>query len=493
MNDNNGHEWSKYQQAFFANFEEDEGHAVGEAVPGSGKTTTAIASLDYVPDGHAVQLCAFSKSIERELKRRVPRRVDVATLNSLGFKAIRNAFGDVEFDEDKTKDLAKSTCIDDGHCFTNRKGDVIALGWSQVNKLAQIAKCTLTPEDDLAALENLATEYHLDDNPKAIRRDKLASFASETLRRCAEMKSVIDYSDQGWFPARFELRPATHDLVVVDEAQDLDAAQQYLIQALCKRDGRIVAIGDRRQAIFGFRGADSNSMPNLIRHLDATILPLSITYRCPTRVVELAQEIGPEIQARPGAPEGIVDSVESEDLVDLAKPGDMIVSRTKAPLLGHCFRLLAAGVPAAIAGRDFGYALIRLMERAKTDDVPAMNRWIQAWKAKEVARLTEIDREDKVAEVVDQAAAVYVLSDGQRSVEEVKRKLISLCSDKDPRAQVLLSTTHKAKGLERDRVFVLADTYKLKSFFRPEEERNLWYVAVTRAKAELYLVGEVRR
>jgi len=55
---------------------------------------------------------------------------------------------------------------------------------------------------------------------------------------------------------------------------------------------------------------------------------------------------------------------------------------------------------------------------------------------------------------------------------------------------VVLSTTHKAKGLEWDRVFLLSSTYRITT--GAGEEANIYYVAVTRAKSELYLVGATK-
>jgi superfamily I DNA/RNA helicase len=73
----------------------------------------------------------------------------------------------------------------------------------------------------------------------------------------------------------------------------------------------------------------------------------------------------------------------------------------------------------------------------------------------------------------------------------VTAKIQALFSDTDETRRVTLSTTHKAKGLERDRAWVLADTYRPT---RGTEEANLWYVAVTRAKTTLFLVrGEEKK
>ena len=79
------------------------------------------------------------------------------------------------------------------------------------------------------------------------------------------------------------------------------------------------------------------------------------------------------------------------------------------------------------------------------------------------------------------------LAEGLKTVAQVMSRIEEIFADKAGKDVLLFSSTHKAKGLEWDRVFMLDWT------FRPQrgiEEENLWYVAVTRAKNTLYLVQE---
>jgi superfamily I DNA/RNA helicase len=77
------------------------------------------------------------------------------------------------------------------------------------------------------------------------------------------------------------------------------------------------------------------------------------------------------------------------------------------------------------------------------------------------------------------------LCEGTLTIKDLKETIEKLFNDVNDTAKVIFSTTHKAKGLERDRVFVLTNTYRKGA---GGEEDNLWYVAVTRSKSELYLV-----
>jgi superfamily I DNA/RNA helicase len=50
---------------------------------------------------------------------------------------------------------------------------------------------------------------------------------------------------------------------------------------------------------------------------------------------------------------------------------------------------------------------------------------------------------------------------------------------------ITCSSVHRAKGLEAERVFVLAKTLRTDN----DEERNISYVAITRAKSSLVYVS----
>jgi DNA helicase-2/ATP-dependent DNA helicase PcrA len=78
----------------------------------------------------------------------------------------------------------------------------------------------------------------------------------------------------------------------------------------------------------------------------------------------------------------------------------------------------------------------------------------------------------------------------------VRRKVQDLFEDREhDDRRVACSTVHAAKGLERDVVWMVGDTFRVLPGNKPRdrEERNLYYVAVTRAKRELRIVGEINR
>jgi DNA helicase-2/ATP-dependent DNA helicase PcrA len=276
-----------------------------------------------------------------------------------------------------------------------------------------------------------------------------------------------------------------YDYVFVDEAQDLNKAQINMSLNSVTAKGRILTVGDTNQAIYGFRGADSAAIPNIISRLNSKILPLSITYRCAKAIVELAQTVVPELEASPTAEDGLVVSCDDTKMLQDVRPGDFILSRTNAPLMGYCLNLLKAGVRANIQGKDLGKNFIYMIKKSEADSVNGFLDWLDNWCGTEVARLTAKNRDSSF--ITDKRDCFLALCEGTNDLNQVRNNIKALFhEDKDTNDRVILSTTHKAKGLERDRVFMLANTYKKG---KSVEESNLYYVAVTRAKKSLYMVA----
>jgi superfamily I DNA/RNA helicase len=258
-----------------------------------------------------------------------------------------------------------------------------------------------------------------------------------------------------------------------------------MVLSACKIDGRIIAVGDPAQSIYQFRGADSEAIPNFVNKLNAKTLPLSVTYRCPKRVVSLAQEIVPDIIVHEEAKDGVVEDVPVEQILKLVRPGDFVLSRTNAPLVKYCMALLRGGVPANIQGRDVGANLQYFIKKSKAKTINSFIEYVNSWKEIEIKRLLSEKKDTMVA--IDKAETLLNLCEGILTIKDLKETIEKLFNDVDDSSKVIFATTHKAKGLERDRVFVLANTYRYGPGVEGEEA-NLWYVAVTRSKSELYLV-----
>jgi superfamily I DNA/RNA helicase len=250
--------------------------------------------------------------------------------------------------------------------------------------------------------------------------------------------------------------------------------------------GRIIVVGDSRQCIYSFRGCHPQGMKMMRDDLNAAELKLTTSYRCSKAVIRHAQSIVPDINAADNANEGEVTSVKN---CDDARPGDFILSRLNAPLMPLALNLLRQKIPARIEGRDIGRQLMTMVKSQKAKSVPHFFEKINSWFDKQVARIGKGKNADKKLEVSkDILDTLSALAENCANVAEVEQRIYSLFQDTDKTSKpaVILSTVHKAKGLESDRVFMLMHTFKKSDSI---EEQNIRYVAITRSRNQLFLVN----
>jgi len=277
-----------------------------------------------------------------------------------------------------------------------------------------------------------------------------------------------------------------YSLVMVDEAQDMSRPQLELAQRSLRADGRMVFVGDDKQAIYGFRGADSGALDRIIEELNAKELGLKTTFRCPQLVVKEAQAYVPDIVASSEAKPG---SVRRDSVLMPLTDGAFVLSRTNAPLVGACLDLLKQGQPAIIKGKDIGRGLQKLIKKHYEKDLDKFLEKIDHWMTQEEHRARKLGtsaRNERLARVYDQAATISALAEASGSTNELQAKVERLFADDASARAVVCSTVHKAKGLESPEVWILEDTWTRQG----TEEANLKYVAITRSKERLRFISQ---
>lgn len=500
--------WSPYQLAVFEDVKHGKGHTVIKAVAGSGKTTTIVQALEYIQVGLKVLFTAFNKAIIEELASRAPKHITVQGLHSYGLGTITAAFGKLRIDGnrmhrliDEMKSEAYETVLKIGRELN--LGDVEAileeadLSQLRFDLIKSVSLCKGSLCGDEEQIGVIAEDFEIgfpaqspfpgtilpEHAQDALRAAFIKDVLTLLLRSSDVSDGTIDFDDMIWLPVVLNLRQKKFDRVFVDETQDLNPCQIELVLRAIKPTGRIIAVGDPRQAIYRFRGADSAAVENVVKRLDAKILPLSVSYRCARAIVEKAKTVVPEIEWAEGAEEGSVESASVKDMKKNVKPGDYILSRINAPLVSLCMQFLKEGRAATIAGRDIGASLIAFVKKSAAPSVDALRTYVEEWRNIECERLAK--KRLNTQNVEDRADCILAISDGARSVDDVIATLERLFVDKSDQERIMLSSTHKAKGKERDTVWMLAGTYRLK----PEiEEDNIFYVAITRARKRLVMV-----
>jgi superfamily I DNA/RNA helicase len=471
------------------------GNLVIRARAGCGKTTTIIEGVQRAPETNKL-ICAYNKKIAEELVARISTPgVTIKTLHALGLAAIKR-YRDrikIDFSNARAEALTDAVCgktapdaIKKLVTKLHTKGREIAPHARNVGDLTDIA-LRFECEPDEAWASTFPLEYV---EQRALAAMELAS----------DIKSgdTIDGSDMIFLPVRNGWLHKQYDLVVVDEAQDMTTAQLEIAQGVCK--GRICIVGDDKQAIYAFRGADSESLDRLKREMNASELGLKTTYRCGRAIVEMAQQLVPDFTAGDNNTAGLVSHIESDALTASAAASDFILSRTNAPLVSIAMTLLRNGKRTRVAGRDIGAGLSSLVRKFRARSVPELLTKIGAWESRETARVDAMLKtatngrkrtlETKIEGIRDQAEMLVSLTDGAQSVSDVEARIGALFTD-DGLGQagvITCSSVHRSKGLEASRVFVLSDTLRSHN----QEELNIQYVAITRAKDTLVMVSEKR-
>jgi DNA helicase II / ATP-dependent DNA helicase PcrA len=480
---------SKYQAAIFDFIRTGKGHGVVEAVAGSGKTTTLVEALELAKG--RVIFTAFNAAIAAELAKRAPGHVTVSTLHSLGLRATRKAFPQSTVDKDGAK--VDGVCEAALPVKEGPQGDQNFGARRALKKLISLAKATLVKVSDTAAIVAMAEQYGVDCDTQ----EELTLAISELPACMAELAyntSWIDFDDMIWFPYVHNLAVEKYDWVFIDETQDLNRAQVELALKACAAQGRIIAVGDRYQSIYGFRGADCEAMPRMIERLGATVLPLSITYRCPTSHVEqvLNEGLVPALEARPNAPMGTIRETMIDKALEEMTTGDLVMCRTNAPLVSVAFALLRAGKKAIIRGRDLGTGLVSLIRKLAarkfstptTEVLAALTVYADKERAKLVkAKKSTIALDDKIE-------TLQVLSEGCDDAACMVAKIEAIFSDTD--AGVVCSSVHRAKGFEANRTFIVKPELMphpmAKKEWEQKQEANIRYVCLTRSKSEMVFV-----
>jgi len=475
--------WSMYQSAFFNHVEKTSENLVLEAVAGSGKTTTILEAMRRLKTSNVLFL-AFNKSIQMELASRVPPGVTTKTLNALGHGIISPHLTNRKINSYKPQNILRAMLKDDVYK---------EYGW----ELAKVLSSARTHGIGVRTSLDFDTWYDFLMNSPMFIPDGMDEKFAEILRLAfdkmlAEWKENFDFDDQLYIPIFMNYTFPKFDVVFIDEAQDLSYINHMQLQKLSERGARIIAVGDSRQAIYGFRGADQRSMSNLADKFSATTLPLSICYRCGKSIVRHAQSIVPYIEFADTQIEGTIITHDEYPPSASYEHKSMIICRNNAPLFSLALQFLRERVPCYMV-MDIGKDLEKLIDRMGASSAAQLKDRLIKWRDDEIEKLKAKHRDHLIPMVEDKVDCLLPFCEEYQFVLQIKSALQQLtASTFGPR----LSSVHKAKGLEADHVYILRpDLMPSQQAIRAQldgndapmmQEENLRYVAITRAKAFLH-------
>jgi DNA helicase-2/ATP-dependent DNA helicase PcrA len=516
--------WSSFQMAIFDEYRDGTGNVCVSAVPGSGKSTSAVEMLKHAPKGLRgnTLLTSFSKDSVEELKARdLPWDVEARTMNSLGLRAVIKGRNGVnpKLNTERVYRILDEVFGKPPEDQAKRAG--FGSFRARVKALTDFAKNNLVY--DIVKLLELADHYEIETTPPDWMRDALADkfgcpwedsiavATQRTLDACKKDDGSIDFNDQLWLPVVLGYPVEQFSRIVCDELQDTNHCQVELLRKALSPNGRLFGFGETLQAVYTFRGAGIGLEP-IIKSFNMKQMPLSISYRCPIAVVKEAQQINPEMQWAPDTIQGSVSTLVPDLLPTRLLIGDTVLSRTNAPLIRLFMKCLSNGIPVGMAGKDVGARLLKFVENSSSIDTTQLLEYTDQWAKDEIERRKKRNPNAKTDAIDDHVECIRALAEDTNSivvvVDRIKKMLLV-----PPAARVTLSTVHRFKGRESDRCYLLDFTFPVRAAYWRQyastkkgdpdkwsaevaqkiqqesiEERNIMYVAITRAKRELIYV-----
>lgn len=481
--------WTDQQEAIFADVVGTPANMVIEARAGCGKSSTcreAMWRLKETQHDCRVGYAVFNKANADEFRADCPPGVNVGTIHAMGRAAINRAFP-AELLTTKSYAILDSSPAGAKLPKWMRRAASIVAGHAK--------NYAIMPDDEdiETVLANIIAHHDINTWGKA---SSVIEWAIFVLEGSLKQTHIIDFDDMLWLPLALGLEFDPCDVMFLDEVQDWNATQHRLIPQLCP-SGLIIAVGDSRQAIYAWRGADPESMLRLRDQFSARPTgmverKLTLTFRCPQSHVALAQRIVPDIQAHASNREGvIVDGLELPNVMGRLQPGDKMLCPTNAPLISTAIQLLKMRRKVLVKGRGVSDSLLSVLRQAQpgaTIAQTAVN--VQRWSHKELDRLSEMEGvEDVVEGLLDRVAGLQAIMSSCDSPGDIEPLIHVLCADEFSANAINLSTIHRAKGSEADTVYLLQPPERtLEIEWQILQRENLQYVALTRSKSFLGFV-----
>ena len=440
---------------------------------GTGKTTM-LEMIDAAQRSLPALLICFNKSIATEAERRMKPTTTVRTFNSLGHRVWSEYCSKrLTLNKNKIRDIFKALVDDSPRNDRKHMWSLYDQTTSVVNmarSVGYIPSGHAKESKRLAAFQDV--EYRLEETLLPGVQYLADEILTESIRQAYE--GVIDFTDQAYMPSLFGGNYPSFPLVMIDEYQDLSPVNRAMVAKLC-RHSRQIGVGDEAQSIYEFRGADVSAMPSAVEQFGMVVLPLSVSFRCPSNITDNVRWRVPDIRAsREGG------TVTHGSIYDV-DAGATVICRYNAPLVTLAMDCLHQGFRVDVAGIDIGGRVIRLLEKlgpdtlTQTQTLDAINHW-------------EAERESLDSRTAsDTAECLRVFARHGATLAQAIAYARHIFESVD--GEIRFMSGHRSKGLEFDRVYHLdADTIRSGG-----QEDNIRYVIDTRSKETLTYISSNRR
>jgi DNA helicase-2/ATP-dependent DNA helicase PcrA len=391
------------------------GNALVIAVAGSGKSTTMVRTLSYIPERASVLMLAFGADAAADLRTKIEKlaeetgrnmsQVSARTFHSLGLVAVRRRLNGITLktQDNKCRKIARATWDE----------DTFRLYAAFCTSLVRLAKGegigALVPDTKNAWFELI--EHHdltLESEEASLEQAVKLCQGLLLLSNEEALKGNIDYADMLYLPIYWKLALYGQSWVIVDEAQDSNPVRRCLAYMAMNKNprfpGRLIAVGDPKQSIMGFTGATSDAMERIAAKFRTIELPLTVSYRCPKAVGRRAQGLVPYFEVHENAPEGEELDLKLDDALGYLGPADVVLCRNTRPLISLAYKLMSNGIACRMLGSEIGQGLIELIEQMNARTVNGLLDKLETFRERETKKWRDKEEDVKADAVEDRVA-----------------------------------------------------------------------------------------
>jgi DNA helicase-2/ATP-dependent DNA helicase PcrA len=215
---------------------------------------------------------------------------------------------------------------------------------------------------------------------------------------------------------------------------------------------------------------------------------MTLTWRCPKSVVQEANRYVKEFNCLDTAEEGAVHVNSHFN----PKKDDIVLCRYNAPLVSAFYEMLSQGKSAYVLGRDMHKGLVNAIRNITKKEEMQTSEFVELAETHfntQKQRLLKAKKQNQVNNLEDKQRCIMIFAGRADTVRGIIAEIKRVFNG-NQKGDIMLSTVHKAKGLEADNVYILTpERMPHPKATNMQEERNICYVAITRAKKNLYYVG----
>jgi superfamily I DNA/RNA helicase len=465
-------------------------HIAVVANAGSGKSTT-IAKYVNDLEGVNVLICSFSKQACESIQP----KLDWAKAETLHAACRRwilktKNWRTINIDNRKYKNILKNLIAEKEDIFcdlSKYEQDQVLARVDFIREYGSVDKPDHYDPFAYTSYDQLDELSYKDDFECEMGSQQLFDDLARKILTVYNKPNVFDFTDLLCYVAdpKNKIVFEQYKEFILDEAQDLSPLQVKVIKRFIGETGaRFIMVGDPNQCIYGFMGADIQTFNSLIKFFDCETFELTECFRVPNTLLNLAREYVPSIRSNIQFDNG---RVHVNDLVkpDFVRENETaFLFRTNSDLFTMFSEFYDLGLVPIINCTFNPWKAFYMAQHLKIYDVRQCN--------------DELSPEWKFFNVNESGIIFRIFSEilGITTLKELASAIDSYLKDADAKkdnsnCKLILSTIHRAKGAEFDYVVLFMDRPKEFKHDTKNEDNNLFYVGVTRAKKGLKLQGDL--